>query len=259
MQLSFSVGNDSFIIKTAHSSSELCLTFNGTGRLTTVTCNPNSPFQQWIRTPHGQLVHVNTTKCVQQGPDYPQRNDSWYLDLEECTMTEEKQLWDYESQFFRKLLKKIGDHLYINLDGKLVVATLSRRLSGPPQHWKCSTKSDRKPATDGHCPSSMLIIYSITYSKGLRGITDLFFKARAPKSSEVQSSKRDTHSPSRLSEINLVYSPTDISVWKGILFVGHRAYSLYYIPLALIFCSTPYEIFIHCKTRQDPFATFYLK
>jgi hypothetical protein len=96
--------------------------------ITSAICNSRDPLQHWIWTQHSQILNVETSKCIQQGQAYRGSPYTWYLNLEECNITETKQKWSCEaaSSLRQIILLNSGQitYMYITLENGLILAKL---------------------------------------------------------------------------------------------------------------------------------------
>jgi hypothetical protein len=103
--------------------------------ITSAICNSSDPLRHWIWTQHSQILNVDTSKCIQQSQAYRGSPATWYLNLEQCKITEAKQKWSCEAAYSLRqpFTYNSGQpaNMYITLENGLILAK-SNALTG----WK---------------------------------------------------------------------------------------------------------------------------
>jgi hypothetical protein len=105
----------------------VCITYDRLHRnITSAICNSNDALQHWIWTQYSQILNVETSKCIQQGQAYRGSPYTWYLNLEECNITETKQKWScgVKDSLRQTFYYSSGqaDYMYMTLENGLILA-----------------------------------------------------------------------------------------------------------------------------------------
>ncbi|CAB4033441.1 Hypothetical predicted protein, partial [Paramuricea clavata] len=115
----------------------ICIHYDRSYGITTTKCNSSDPFQRWIWTQHSQLLHAETSKCIQQGKMFPGQMYTWHLGLEECNVSETKQRWDCDANFLvKRFLRTTSqqDTMYITYENDNDNTIVAKEQA--PKNWK---------------------------------------------------------------------------------------------------------------------------